>query len=313
MAPADPLLLECFGQATAFEALAESFGEHALADVTLAPEAGRPARERPDVNIRNVVPAPYVATRLAGARSVVLFSATLQPFAYDRDMLGLPADTVCLDVDSPFRAEQLEVRIAADLSTRWRDRDRSIAPIVRVIGERHAQRPGNYLAFFGSYAYMQAAADTFAATFPHVATWRQQPGMDDAARAGFLDRFDGSAAGNGGVAFAVLGGAFAEGIDLPGERLVGAFVATLGMPQPTPVNEAMRARIDRLFGDGHAYVYFYPGLRRVVQAAGRVIRSPDDRGVVYLLDDRFAHARSRRVLPAWWRPRVVRMARPAPG
>ncbi len=311
-APADPLLLECFGQALGFEALAASFGDHAMADVTLDASPGLTASHaRPEVSIRNIVPAPYVAARLSTARSVVMFSATLQPFAYYRDMLGLPADTACLEVDSPFRAEQLEVRIAADLSTRWRDRERSIAPIVRAIGERHAQRPGNYLAFFGSYAYMQAAADAFTAAFPHVATRRQQPGMDDEARAGFLARFD--ARGAGGVAFAVLGGTFAEGIDLPGERLVGAFVATLGMAQPTPVNEAMCERIERLFGDGHAYVYFYPGMRRVVQAAGRVIRTPDDRGVVYLLDDRFAQVRARRVLPSWWRPTLVRLAAPTPG
>ncbi len=312
----DPLLLECFGQALGFESLAASFGEHALADVSDEPHQGK--QPRPSVSIRNVVPAPYVGARLATARSVVIFSATLEPAAFYRDMLGLPADAACLEVDSPFCAEQLEVRIAANLSTRWRDRDASIAPIVRVIGERHAARPGNYLAFFGSYAYMQTAAQAFTEAFPDIPAWCQRPGMGEAERDEFLARFvapddvapdDVAPDGvfRGGIGFAVLGGAFAEGIDLPGERLVGAFVATLGMPQLSPVNEAMRERLDRLFGDGHAYVYFYPGMRRVVQAAGRVIRTPQDRGVVMLLDDRFTHARARRVLPAWWRPAIFRL------
>ena len=316
----DPALLECFGQALAIESLAASFGEHALADMCDEPDMGnRATRPRPTIAIRNVVPAPYVGARLATARSAVLFSATLQPPAYYRDMLGLPADTAVLEVDSPFRAEQLEVRIAANLSTRWRDRDASIAPIVRVIGRRHAERPGNYLAFFGSYAYMQAAAQAFGQAFPHIPAWSQRPGMGDAERDEFLAHFtipddatpgdaapEGKQAPRGGVGFAVLGGAFAEAIDLAGERLVGAFIATLGMPQPSPPNEAMRERLDRLFGDGHAYTYFYPGMRRVVQAAGRVIRTPDDRGVVMLLDDRFTQARARRVLPGWWRPSVFR-------
>jgi DNA excision repair protein ERCC-2 len=309
----DPLLLECFGQALAFESLAASFGEHALAEVCDEPDApnapnANNARSRPTIAIRNVVPAPYIGARLATARSAVLFSATLQPPAYYRDMLGLPADTAVLEVDSPFRAEQLEVRIAANLSTRWRDRDASIAPIVRLIGQHHAARPGNYLAFFGSYAYMQAAAQAFAEFHPEIPAWSQRPGMGEAERDDFLARFAiPDEASRGGVGFAVLGGAFAEGIDLPGERLVGAFIATLGMPQASPSNEAMRERLDRLFGDGHAYVYFYPGMRRVVQAAGRVIRTPQDRGLVMLLDDRFAQARARRVLPGWWRPALFRL------
>jgi len=99
----------------------------------------------------------------------------------------------------------------------------------------------------------------------------------------------------------VLGGAFAEGVDLPGRRLIGAFLCTLGLPQVNPVNEQVRARMQALFGRGHDYAYLYPGLHKVVQAAGRVIRSPEDRGVVHLIDDRFARPEVRALLPAWWR------------
>ncbi len=135
--------------------------------------------------------------------------------------------------------------------------------------------------------------------------------MGERERQDFLARF---VEGGQGIGFAVLGGAFGEGVDLAGTRLVGAFIATLGLPQISPVLEAMRVRLDAQFaGCGDDYVYLYPGLQKVVQAAGRVIRSEQDRGVVLLLDDRFALPRVRALLPAWWPaatpwpvPRVVR-------
>ena len=119
-----------------------------------------------------------------------------------------------------------------------------------------------------------------------------------AARAEFLERFQ---VGGRGIGFAVLGGAFAEAVDLPGRRLIGAFIATLGLPQVNPVNEQMKARLQTLFGAGHDYTYLYPGLQKVVQAAGRVIRTTTDEGVVFLIDDRFRRPEVRRLLPAWWR------------
>lgn len=105
------------------------------------------------------------------------------------------------------------------------------------------------------------------------------------------------------IGLVVLGGAFGEGIDLPGSRLIGAFVATLGRPQWNPVNEAMKHRMQGMFGDGYAYTYLYPGLQKVVQAAGRVIRTPGDRGVLHLIDDRFQKPSVRALLPKWWRLR----------
>jgi DNA excision repair protein ERCC-2 len=228
----------------------------------------------------------------------VLFSATLAPAAHYVRTLGLPAATPALDVAGPYGAEHLAVRIARHVSTRWRDRGRSLVPIADLIGAQFAARPGNYLAFFSSFDYLAQAARVFAARHPGVPQWCQQPGMDEAARAAFLARFD--ARGAGGIGFAVLGGAFAEGIDLPGERLIGAFIATLGLPQVNALNEALRRRIDEHGGDGFDALYLVPGVRKVVQAAGRVIRTPDDRGVVHLIDDRYAQPRVRRLLPAWW-------------
>lgn len=124
--------------------------------------------------------------------------------------------------------------------------------------------------------------------------------MSEPEQATFLQRFQ---AEGRGIGFAVLGGAFAEGVDLPGRRLIGAFIATLGLAQVNPVNEALRERLDALLGpgQGHDAVYLYPGIQKVVQAAGRVIRTPDDQGTVVLMDDRYGRRAVQRLLPSWWR------------
>ncbi|SDV49157.1 ATP-dependent DNA helicase [Chitinasiproducens palmae] len=287
-----------------FTRLAESFGEHSLCDLNLAVEA-RLAKPRAVLTIRNVVPAPFLRPRFAALRSATLFSATLAPSHYFVDLLGLPADTVTVDVPSPFEAQQLDVRLIGDVSTRYARRDASISPIAELIAKQLDAEPGNYLAFFSSYAYLDQVRQRLAATRPDLTVVSQSPGMDEAAQRAFLARF---AADGRTIGFAVLGGSFGEGIDLPGRRLIGAFVATLGLPQYNAVNEAMRERNEAVFGDGYAYTYLYPGLQKVVQAAGRVIRTREDVGTVYLIDERFCETRVRRLLPEWWRP-TVRSAR----
>ncbi|WP_418319516.1 ATP-dependent DNA helicase [Piscinibacter sakaiensis] len=292
----DPALLRFYFDVLVFLRLHESFGEHSLIDLTVGGDSDGDSIWC----LRNVVPAPFLKPRVALAQTSTLFSATLQPGSYYRDLLGLPESTAAVDVASPFAAEQLQVRVATAISTRWGEREASVEPIVDLIARQFAQAPGNYLAFFSSFDYLQQIADRLAASHPAVPQWRQSRAMTEAARTQFLDRFT---ADSQGIGFAVLGGAFAEGIDLPGRRLIGAFVATLGLPQWNPVNEQIRQRMDVNFGTdrGHDYTYLYPGLQKVVQAAGRVIRTTDDRGVVWLIDDRYARAKVRRLLPQWWR------------
>lgn len=274
-----------------FARLAESFGEHSLFDLAQPP--GGAAR----LSLRNVVPAPFLQPRLEAAHSVTLFSATLQPWDFHARLLGLPEDTVRLEVEAPFEQRQLAVHFARDISTRYRHRAASLERIVERIGRQYAERPGNYLAFFSSFEYLAQVADRFEARHPQLPLRRQSRGMSEAGQAQFLAQFE---PGGRGIGFAVLGGAFAEGIDLPGDRLVGAFIATLGLPQVNPVNEQLRERLDRLLGAGFDYTYLYPGLQKVVQAAGRVIRTPSDQGVVHLLDDRYLRREVRALLPRWW-------------
>lgn len=304
----EPALQDLLFDAVQFRALAESFGPHSILDLSRHGRARTATRRRSStLCLRNVVPAPFLGPRLASARTAVLFSATLAPTDFYRDMLGVPQAAATLDVPSPFDPAQLRVQQVRDVSTRFSDRAGSIEPIADLIAQGFREQPGNYLAFFSSFDYLHEVAAMLARRHPDVPQWNQVRGMGEADRTAFLARF---VEHGRGVGFAVLGGAFGEGIDLPGTRLIGAFVATLGQPQVNPVNEQMRRLLEAQFaGRGYDYTYFYPGLQKVVQAAGRVIRGEQDRGSLMLIDDRFGWRSVRELLPAWWRIRGVR-ARP---
>ncbi|PTQ95387.1 DNA excision repair protein ERCC-2 [Paraburkholderia sp. GV068] len=294
----DQTSLRFFFDAMHFVALAEQFGEHSIFDITLTTDRHAPRDKTSCVLcVRNVIPAPFLAPRYAAARTTVMFSGTLSPHHFYRDTLGLAEDTSWLDVEGPFRAEQLQVRVAGNVSTRWRDRDRSLEPIVELIARQYTAQPGNYLGFLSSFEYLKRVVALMRERNPDVPVWAQEPGMDEAARDAFLARFRGT---DQGVGFAVLGGAFSEGVDLVGQQLIGAFIATLGLPQMNEVNEQMRRTMEARFGSGYEYMYLYPGLQKVVQAAGRVIRTEHDEGVVHLIDDRYRRPEVRRLLPRWW-------------
>jgi Rad3-related DNA helicase len=293
----DADLQNFYFNALLFARLAETFGDHALFDIEKS-EGARASHSNSVLCIRNIVPAPYLKPRFDSTHATALFSATLSPWNYFGDMLGMPDSTAWVDVESPFVAEQLSVQVAAHISTRYQHRQQSLRPIAELMGAQYQRQPGNYLAFFSSFDYMEKAANQFAERHPEVPVWRQSRRMDEAERAQFMSRFT---LDSEGIGFAVLGGSFGEGVDLPGARLIGAFVATLGLPQINPVNEQIRQRMDAIFGAGYDYTYTFPGLQKVVQAAGRVIRTQSDRGTVHLIDDRFARPEIQQLMPAWWR------------
>jgi Rad3-related DNA helicase len=214
--PLEPALQEFYFDALHFLRLAESFGDHSLFDLTRADERDTV------LAIRNVVPAPFLKPRFEFAHSTTLFSATLSPWHYFADLLGMPEDTAWIDVDSPFVASQLQVEVARGISTRYQHRQASLAPIADLMAEQYARMPGNYLAFFSSFDYLEKVADTMARRHPEIPSWHQARRMSELERTAFLDRFTSESKG---IGFAVLGGAFGEGIDLPGGGLIGAFLA----------------------------------------------------------------------------------------
>ena len=305
-----------------FSRMADAFGPHSLLDVTLDDPATLTTHEvlarqldGAVLTLRNVVPAPFLTPRFAAAQSTILFSATLSPPAFYKNTLGLPPHTQWLDVPSPFSAAQLRVAAVRNISTRFAHRAQSLQPIADLMARQYTSQPGNYLVFLSSYDYLQKLQAVLASRHAHIAHWVQSRKMDEAARKTFLDQFTESSQG---IGFAVLGGAFAEGIDLPGRRLIGAFIATLGLPQVNVVNEQIKQRLATYFkeagleeapdeadeGDAstraYNYTYLFPGLQKVVQAAGRVIRTTTDQGVVYLMDDRFGRPDVLALLPSWW-------------
>lgn len=307
---ASPWLTQAMFDGLSFAALADAFGDHSLCELSVDADAddgpgialdhqlrlGPRALDRARLVLRNVVPGPFIRPRLECADSIVMFSATMNPFDYDRDLLGLPETTPTLHFESPFDPSRLKVSVLP-VSTRIGDRPRTLPRIISAISRQYDREPGNYLAFFSSFDYLERAFERLASTRPDIACWKQSRLMNESARAAFLARFTPTGRG---IGFAVLGGPFAEGVDLPGSRLIGAFIATMGMPSVDPVNEAIAERVEKLFGAGQDYTYLIPGLQKIIQAAGRVIRSPEDRGTLLLIDARYSWPRYRRLLPSAW-------------
>ncbi len=306
-------LLNFYFELVRLQKTLDRFGAHTLLDIQrtavdagllgddpslAATEAAFNCSVEATLSLRNIAPATFLRPRFEACHCAVLFSATLAPQGYQRDLLGLPDSTGWIDVPPFFPPENLRVQIADRVSTRYPHRGATLSAVVDLMARQFDAHAGNYLAFFSSFHYLQQAADALALRHPHVPQWRQARAMDDAARSAFLTRF---VPGGQGIAFAVLGGAFAEGVDLPGSRLIGAFIATLGLPPVSPVQDQFRQRLDQLFGAGHGYADLVPGMHKVVQAAGRVLRAPDDRGWLWLMDQRYRQPEVLQLLPAWWR------------
>ncbi len=290
-------VLNFYFDALQFATLAESFCEHSIFDIIKSDVSVGLFQQDSILCIRNVIPAKFLSTRFKAANSSTLFSATLSPSSFFNDMLGLPEKTQFLDVDSPFDPKQLTVKVAKHISTRFKERNHSLEPIVNLVAKQFNERPGNYIFFLSSFDYLRDVQSLFKDLYPNIQTRSQVRIMSESDKEQFVNDFTLTSQG---IVFAVLGGSFGEAIDLTGDRLIGAFIATLGMPQVSEVNEQMRIRMEEVFGLGYEYTYLYPGLQKVVQAAGRVIRTTSDRGVIHLMDDRYNQLKIKKLLPNWW-------------
>ncbi len=251
------------------------------------------------LNLTNLIPAQLLAGRLAFAHTACFFSATLHPPYFYQTLLGLPEDTVCIQVPSPFLSDQLTVRIARNLSTRYHDRMSAIKPMCEIVKQQLVSDPGNALIFFSSYEFLQQVEQQLAGELGEldIKLITQSRKMSEENRQQFIQEFT---THRNILGLAVLGGSFSEGIDLPGDALKGVFIATLGLPQVNPMNEYMRQFLQARFAQGYNFTYVYPGIQKVIQAAGRVIRTKSDLGYVWLLDQRFAQPEVEKLLPNWW-------------
>ena len=255
-----------------------------------------------EVRVRLVCldPAGILRPILRRASARVLFSATLTPADYFADILGGGKDAVTASFDSPFPPENLCVALADQVNTRFGEREKSYRRIVSYIAAAVSARPGNYMVYFPSYAYLEKVYELFHKKYPQVGTVVQTQGMTYAEREAFIASFKPDEE-RLRIGFCVLGGSFSEGVDLPGRCLIGAVIIGVGIPGLSNERGIMTEYYDETReGEGYAYAYTYPGMNHVLQAAGRVIRRPDDKGVVVLIDDRYMSAPYLRLYPAHW-------------
>ncbi|MGI6688073.1 MAG: ATP-dependent DNA helicase [Christensenellales bacterium] len=251
------------------------------------PRAGR-------VAVINLNPAPYLREATGRLSGCVYFSATLYPLEAMRRLLGGEEDDACLALPSPFPREHL-LTLQMSINTRYRAREDSLLPAARAITALYLAHPGKVIAYFPSFVYLRRVAEVIATQSPEVPLLLQERGMDEAAREDFLARFtqDDSPL----LGLCVMGGVFAEGVDLPGRQLIGAAILGVGLPQVNEERGLYQARMEEAFNDGFGFAYRYPGMQKVAQAAGRLIRSEKDLGVLLLLDDRFSQRGYRQLLP----------------
>lgn len=251
-------------------------------------------------------PAGILRPILQKAEARVLFSATLTPNDYFADILGGDRDSVLVSFESPFPRDHLCVAVCDEVSIRFEDRDSSYRRVMNYIAATVSAKHGNYLVYLPSYTYLDKISELFRKRYPTVRTVLQRPGMTHAEREDFISAFSANA-GELLVGFCVLGGSFSEGIDLPGRCLIGTVIVGVGIPGLSNERNIMREYYDETRdlgegggGEGYAYAYTYPGMNHVLQAAGRVIRRPEDYGVVVLIDDRYATEPYLRLYPEHW-------------
>lgn len=264
-----------------------------------------PAGKLNRISLMCVDAEPHLSKVMGQTGGAALFSATLTPAEFYASLMGVKQEEgdAVLSLGSPFpRGNQLTLLLRTE--TRFSRREETLRTVCEGIRAMMRGRKGNRIACFPSYSYMEQAYVCFTGMYPEVECIRQRPVMSEAERADFIARFS-EGPDHDLLAFLVLGGVFAEGVDLPGDRLIGAAIVTVGIPQICTEREILREWKEDGEGSGYDFAYLWPGFRRVQQAAGRVIRTDTDRGIVLLIDDRFVHEKYRGLMPPHWDVRVL--------
>ncbi|WP_129689001.1 ATP-dependent DNA helicase [Gottfriedia acidiceleris] len=286
------LLLDTYFESLNFVKMAEFFDENYVCYYELY-------KSEVHLKLFCLDPSKVVNDIIKRFRSTIYFSATLTPIQYFQDMLGDQSRDYTISIDSPFHREQLEVTIDP-LSTRYQDRERNLERLIDSVYKEITKRKGNYLVFYPSYQYLIQSVDLFKKKYPNIKTIVQENGMTEIEREEFLLQFD-SLNEETLVGFAVLGGIFSEGIDLKGDRLNGVVVVGVGLPQICLERNILKEHFNLVGKNGYYYAYVFPGMNKVMQAGGRVIRSESDEGTLLLIDDRYKSALYQSLLPEEWK------------
>ena len=293
---ASPCLLEAYFKVNQFLKVVEFLDEHYII-------YGEKERNDMVLKLFCIDPSQLLRQMGKGYRAKIFFSATLSPLVYYQEMLGGDEGDYAVSFPSPFSERQVDVMIKP-LSTRFSDRERTKEAIGTLIHALVRRRPGNYLIFFPSYQYLRAVYEEFKLLEPDTNALVQETGMTEREREVFLDSFQPNQTSTT-LGFAVLGGIFSEGVDLIGDRLNGVLVIGVGLPQVCFERNLIKEHFLRQGKNGYDYAYVYPGMNKVLQAGGRLIRSEEDHGTIVLIDDRFLHKQYQMLLPQEWRQFTV--------
>lgn len=259
-------------------------------------------KSRSSFSVINLNPAPHLMDCTKKLSGVVFYSATLNPLNAMRGLLGGEEEDACLALPSPFPKEHL-LTLHLPLNTRYKARESSLLPAARAIKALFEARPGKMLAYFPSFAYLKAVLPVLLELAPALPLTVQESGMDEARRLDFLAGF--TRDDEPLLGLCVLGGVFSEGVDLPGKALTAVAIVGIGLPQVNEERDSFKTRMEEVMGEGFVYAYRYPGIHKVLQAAGRLIRSEADRGVLLLMDDRYGHYEVSSLLPSHIEPNRV--------
>lgn len=243
-------------------------------------------------------PSSRMRRDLEGLRSAVFFSATLSPADYFTDLLGAGLDAEYAAFDSPFDPRRMRLRIVPHDLT-FKARSGSLAAVAADVLAHYETIPGNHLVFCPSGSYLADLMAELEKKSPTLAILAQRPSMTEAERSEFLKNFQ---PGSRLLGLAVLGGIFSEGVDLPGDRLNAVAVVGTGLPRLSLERDILRSHFEATRGSGFDYAYRIPGMQRVQQAIGRLIRTEEDQGSALLIDRRFLEPAQKRLFPAWWHP-----------
>ncbi|MBM0045819.1 ATP-dependent DNA helicase [Anaerococcus sp. DFU013_CI05] len=251
--------------------------------------------------IKCIDPSMVLSSTYKNARSVIFFSATLSPMIYFTKILGAD-DSLKLRLDMPFDEKNFAL-FNREISTRYRDRNNNLVFVSEAINEFINSKKGNYFIFFPSYSYLEDVYEDYKTRFDDEIVI-QDRFMNEKDTKKFLKQFDKDSQK---TAFVVLGGIFSEGVDLIGDRLIGSMIISVGMPGVSNERNLIKTHFDKLGENGFDYSYTFPGLNKVYQAAGRVIRSENDKGIIYLLDDRFNSYKYKSMYPKHWKNNGIKL------
>ena len=249
-------------------------------------------------------PAHFIKQKLDFGKGSVLFSATLSPVQYYQNLLVGHTDDLTFRQSSPFNQNQFQVLVADYLPMTYKYRSQVVDSLCELIKKATDIKAGNYFCFFPSFSYMEEVYQRYIQLYPEAEVLIQSRELKDVEKEAFLANFQ---AQNEQVVlgFCVLGGVFSEGIDLKKNRLIGSIIVSVGLPQISKEQEELKRYFDEKNQQGFYYIYQLPGFNKMMQAAGRVIRTEEDRGVILLIDQRFSRKDYMQLYPSHWSKGVV--------